>query len=311
MAVLLTACSGDDSPDALTTGAETAAIPVTGITAMLADSDDGTVTRATYGGTWAGSENVAVAMKTPVGTTYTTKNYTTTAAGVLSPKDASNTLYWVSYAGNHTVKAWYFGDGTYYSSCAKSWTVSTTQTTATLQSNDFIYAPATTMKYSDATKKLTFHHQLVKVIVRVKRLAEGVDVTVNSVTMGNSNIVTKGTFAEPATNATDQNHGTWALSTTSTDKKTVTLASTADTDDYKEYTALIIPQTIANGTLFTVNTVMGSLTYTSSLTAEAGKQYLYTFNYTPYGLTVTSTVTPWDSTTAEETNSIYNVAHDN
>lgn len=299
---LLSSCSNDDSPDSQTAVQEKPVAPLTGLTAMLAEADDDVQTRATYGNSWTGGENVALSMKTPVGTTYTTKNYTVTAAGVLSPKSnaAANTNYWVSYSGAHSVKAWYFGDGTYYSSPAKSWSVAASQTAATLQSNDFIYAPATSIKYSDATKALKFYHQLAKVTVRLEPTGDAVNSPISGVKLGSNNVTLTGTFAEPSSG----NYGSWTPGTTAA--STIQMVQTATGTDYTEFTALLIPQTIVAGkVLFTVTNSYGTLTYSAGLdikSSGAGKNYKYTFKYSLYDLVLTSSsITNWGLVTSNKT----------
>lgn len=259
MALVLTAaCTTDELPAArdMMAGQRT-------VLRAVVDDGNGNTTRSTVHGTWNGTEVL------PLSINGTLKKYRLTSAdGTMTPVTDEDSVYWTSSTEEKTFTGWYTGDGTYRDKAPAQWTPAADQSNGALQTFDFLYAPPQTLTWSpDGVYDVKFYHQLARVTVNVK--LKHSSYAVQSVKLGNGNVLVGARFTAP----TDSPYGSWrALTGSSYKNKTVTMDETLSN---RQYSALLIPQALSEGTLITVTAGGRSTTYTGALTAEAGHEYVY------------------------------------
>ncbi len=245
-------------------------------------------------GAWTDGESVAVSDGSSV------KTYTVSANGSggfkMEGSDAANTFYWLIKEEQKTFEAWYLkDDASYLSAKPTSMTVAADQTSADLNTYDLLYANTGTLTAASATvATLSFYHQMARLTVSITKGTGATSETVQSVHLGTGNVALTCSGWEPrASNYTTA--GTGAGWTLGTQNQTVTMKQLSET----EYTCILPPQTIGNGStvLLTVVTYDSpnnrTYTCTGSVTLNAGNHTTLNTTITRTGITIEPSITAW------------------
>lgn len=246
------------------------------------------VTRATTDNTWTGNEVVAVQVG---GVTKKYKPASYSASTTLQATDNEKPFYWQRSDETKEVSAWYLGTD-YQEELPATWTVQSDQRDAGYQESDFLYAPETSIGFVNRnTTSLTFYHQTAKVVINILNADAVTDAAqITDVSLVNMN--TKGNYAAPQGGSTA---GTWSSQSTPAGTgitpKTLAVASDNPDNILKSYTALVIPQDMANKKFIKV-TANGNEYYYTPTTGEAnlqsGKQHTYNITVKKGELEVTA-----------------------
>lgn len=187
---------------------------------------------------------------------------------------------------------------------AYNFTVNGSQTTnANYLESDLVYGYGSALKRQSSAHQITFYHMLSKVIFNIT-LGSGFDsnsgISVTSIKIGS--VITAGTFTPNNTNLATQSERQKmvAAGTTTSD---VTVRSAVEST--YEWDAILVPQSLLGKTITFTLSNNQTMTYTfptkttSGLetSIESGKAYTYTANLSLTGITLTSTITGWESTT--------------
>ena len=159
--------------------------------------------------------------------------------------------------------------------------------TANYKASDLMWAtPLTGVSRENGAQTLSFRHLMSKIEVT---LVQGTGVTADeigaaTITLGNSDLITSGTF----------NTATGEFTAAASGTGTYTIATSAGAAT--PHAAIIVPQNVA-GKALTVTIGETARTYdipegTSFVT---GKKYTYTLTVNKTGLTVSSTISDWDA----------------
>jgi len=221
------------------------------------------------------------AYKAGLSVTYTTGNYTTGSAGVLT-----GGLYYPADNSNIDICAFYPSN---VSSSTTSFSVGNDQKTAALYQNyDLMYATKlTSIPRGSATHGLTFNHALTKIVVTITN-GDGVAASdIPNVTA----VVIKNTLPTAGFTIAAGAVGTITATGTAAD---IDITGTAKTSQ----AGIIVPQTLTAGTAFIAVSYQGA-TYnyelTSDQTFQPGKVYTYALTLNAQGLSLSSTqITNWD-----------------
>lgn len=156
--------------------------------------------------------------------------------------------------------------------------------------SDLLYSATKVYSRQAAPLSLAFEHKLSKVVCTLVAGTGEPDLT--GATVAIVNVETKGTF-----NPSD---GTFTTTTSGAVQSDVTMNSTITSGSY---IAVIPPQTFTKGAQFLKVTVADGGTFyhkipngnsDSDLILAAGNVYTYTITVNKTGLTVTSTISPWE-----------------
>lgn len=166
--------------------------------------------------------------------------------------------------------------------------------------SDLLYAAKKSVAHSKTAVALTFYHMLSKVEVALKAGDGNPDLTGATVTIEGTKLKADFTPAKSATLPTDCADMV-SPTTASNDVAPITIGNATCTDfsspTYNE--AIIVPQTLANGTPFIKVTLSdnASLVYTLEAQTEfkSGKKYIYQITAKKTGLEVTSTIADWEA----------------
>lgn len=286
--VLATSCSGNDEEQAVGQGL----VPIT-LTASVADGPEATRTvgnvvqeslfpnQTTFYAFFPSGACIGDATSS-CGTVFTNNG-----SGGTHP---SHQPFFNDDATQTTVSAYYpySAGGKQVTNATTSFSVETDQTTeANYKASDLLYATATVTKESP-TAELNFTHQLSRIIVKMK--TSGITANV-SVTLNNTMTTTALNDGRPADSPSPRNSATITMGTV-----------TATSADYSYLSAIIIPQTLAEGTTFLTFDVKDYGTFTYEIPA-GGKQFSSGHSYT-YDVTVTSTHAIMMSVSIEDWNTV-------
>lgn len=166
--------------------------------------------------------------------------------------------------------------------------------------SDLLYAAKKSVAHSKTAVALTFYHMLSKVEVALKAGDGNPDLTGATVTIEGTKLKADFTPSKSATLPTDCADMV-SPTTASNDVAPITIGNATCTDfsspTYNE--AIIVPQTLANGTPFIKVTLSdnASLVYTLEAQTEfkSGKKYIYQITAKKTGLEVTSTIADWEA----------------
>ena len=112
---------------------------------------------------------------------------------------------------------------------------------------------------------------------------EDAEINAATVTLGNSDLITSGTFSTTVGTFTAAESGTG----------TYKIATNAGTT---AHAAIVVPQSVAGKLIsVTIGNTTKSYTIPASTTFAAGKVYAYTLTVSKTGLTVTSSINDWTS----------------
>ena len=164
--------------------------------------------------------------------------------------------------------------------------------------SDLLYAAKKSVAHSKTA--LTFYHMLSKVEVALKAGDGNPDLTGATVTIEGTKLKADFTPAKSAPLPTDCANMV-GLTSAGNDAAPITIGNATCTDfsspTYNE--AIIVPQTLANGTPFIKVTLSdnASLVYTLEAQTEfkSGKKYIYQITAKKTGLEVTSTIADWEA----------------
>lgn len=165
--------------------------------------------------------------------------------------------------------------------------------------SDLLYAAQKSVAHSKTAVALTFYHMLSKVEVALKAGDGNPDLTGATVTIEGTKLKADFTPSKSATLPADCADMV-SPTTASNDAAPITIGNATCTDfnspTYNE--AIIVPQTLANGTSFIKVTLSdnASLVYALETQTEfkSGKKYIYQITAKKTGLEVTSTITDWE-----------------
>lgn len=264
----------------------------------------GISTRATTDGTWKTGDKIymQVASKDEYGdesrvnwTNIPILCYTVGSDGkslAFDPDNQRPQPYWTSTGDQKFIRAWYRGDGS--KDLPGDYSVQEDQSSGdNYEKSDFLYAHAT-IGFRDQTKKLTFYHQLAKVVVNIRK-SEEVKFDIRTV---EAIVIKTGNFTLLPV---ESSYGSWNSNTTERNikLKNVQPANKADfgsgeEDALASYEAIVIPQTIDNYTsqdLFSiiVDGYNNDFYYErpdTAITWKPGHVYTYNITITPTGLQV-------------------------
>ena len=216
----------------------------------------------------------------------TMQTYTVAKGGTMNKTDG-NDVYWQASGEKKAIRAWYVGGNTAKTGeLPSSHAVNTDQSKDGYAQSDFLYAGRVS-GFSDGKDgvSLQFYHQVAKVKIQIVRGEDTpANFSVTGLTIGG--VATQGTYAAPTTfvDDDDSHYGTWSVSGQKIEDITPRNANDKDgqTDSkvLATYEAIVIPQTVSNGTkLFTI-TAEGYDSFVYTTTAEKewapGKEYTYT-----------------------------------
>jgi hypothetical protein len=222
-----------------------------------------------------------------------------TGTAMYFPQDGSN----VNIYAFHTTAALGDADANYPSS-PLTHTVQTDQVSeANYAASDLLYAKETDVAKSTNAVNLDFEHLLSKVQIAVKKGAGEPDLTGATVTI-------EGT--KPQATFTPNKSTSFEITATGDAVVPITIAtslaegdiSTDFTTSVKYHDAIIVPQTVDGGESF-IKVVLAnsSVLYyklPAAVTFEKGKKYTYHISVDRSGLTVTSTITPWEAVVGDD-----------
>jgi len=221
------------------------------------------------------------AYKAGLSVTYTTGNYVTGNAGVLT-----GGLYYPADNSNIDICAFYPSN---VSSSTTSFSVGADQTTAAYYQNyDLMYATKlTNIPRGSTTHGLTFNHALSKIVVTITNGSGVASTDIPNV----SAVVIKNTLPTAGFTISAGAVGTITASGTAAD---IAITGTNKTNQ----AGIIVPQTLVAETPFIAVTYQGA-TYnyvlTSDQTFQPGKVYTYALTLNAQGLSLSSTqITNWD-----------------
>lgn len=212
------------------------------------------------------------------------QSYNVSGSGEMD-RTEGNDVFWEESDEEKAIRAWCVPKVTEYQiNPPSSHTVETDQSGEGYAQSDYLYAGCIS-GFADGKDgiNLTFYHQVTKLTIRIVRGGDTpADFSVTGLTIGG--VATEGNFTAPVTfvDNDDSRYGTWS---NTTDVKDITPHET--TADYPDnsgilaaYEAIVIPQTVSNGTkLFTI-TAEGYSDFTYTTTAEKEweprREYTYT-----------------------------------
>lgn len=158
--------------------------------------------------------------------------------------------------------------------------------------SDLMYASLSGVTSTSANHTLEFSHLLSKIIVQLVQgsSVNGSDMATATITLGNGDLVTSGTFTAASGLFSPDASGTG----------TITIATNAGTD---AHAASIVPQSMAGKTInVTINEVTKSYTIAEGVTFLAGYKYTYTLQVGTSELTLVSTqITNWNDNSGGNT----------
>lgn len=166
--------------------------------------------------------------------------------------------------------------------------------------SDLLYAAKKSVAHSKTAVALTFYHMLSKVEVALKAGDGNPDLTNATVTIEGTKL--KADFTPSKSAALPADCADMVSPTTAgNDAAPITIGNATCTDfsspTYNE--AIIVPQTLANGTPFIKVTLSdnASLVYILEAQTEfkSGKKYIYQITAKKTGLEVTSTIADWEA----------------
>lgn len=244
--------------------------------------------------------------------TYARGSYifkTTNTTGSLTPN--GTTPYFPNTGHNVNIYAYYpssFGtttaSSTYtWSEGATTFIVATDQSAAAgYKASDLMYGvPASNpVARTASTIPLTFTHKLAKVIVRIKGDGNGLATSA----LANAIVSMKAMASASVDNTCTPTSVAWNSSTAAAISMGSGSATTIEQVVYYETAAIVVPQTIAanSANVITITLADGAVyayNPTAALTLEAGKVHVFTFTLGLYGISVSTSITPWGSGTGD------------
>lgn len=244
--------------------------------------------------------------------TYARGSYifaTTNTTGGLAP--TGTTPYFPNTGHNVNIYAYYpstFGtttaSSTYtWSEGATTFTVATDQSAAAgYKASDLMYGvPAANPVARTANAiPLTFTHKLAKVIVRIK--GDGNGLATSSLALATVSL--KAMAFASVDNTCTPTSVAWNSSTAAAISMGSGSATTIESVDYYETAAIVVPQNIAanSANVITITLPDGAVynyTPTNALTLETGKVHIFTITLGLYGISVSTSITPWGSGTGD------------
>ena len=279
--LLFGACTSDDE------GGQKGLVPITLTTTTLVNTSLATRTTSTdlQSSQFASGQTFYVHFHNSGTTSIDHATYTADGSGGTT---TTTTPYFTLSGASTDVLAYFPSSVT---EATTSFVVEADQSTdASYRASDLMYASATVPKvYPVSTGALTFAHKMAKIRVNATVNA---GVSVSSVKL--KNIKRQAPFTA-STGAV----GT-AVASGSTD---VTMFTSAGETSNFNCVALVPPQSItANATLVTVTTANHTLVYEvpSAVTFASGYQYVYNVSVFDTQLIVTTNITAWDTTPADQ-----------
>lgn len=278
LALTLTACSSDDAPKGSAIQEIQLFTQVSGSATRAADDAD-----ALQDAQLAGGTTISVKVKENVASPtvdYALALYTADGSGGLSLPAGQKQYYPASGNG---VNIYAF----HPAGAPSAFEVQADQTTADgYRKSDLMYASLTnvTSASTAAQRTLSFSHLLSKVVVTLVAGAgcSADDLASATVTLGNGDLVTSGTFTAATGSFTPATSGTG----------TITLAENAGT---ASHTAIVVPQAVSGRK---INVTMNSITRSYTITTPpfaAGTKYAYTLQVGFSGIVLVSTqINAWD-----------------
>lgn len=210
--------------------------------------------------------------------TYALATYTADGTGGLTPSAAQ---YYPASGSAVTIKAYHPANAT------ESFSVQTDQSgNDNYNASDLMWAtPLTGVTSTSDNHTLSFSHLMSKIVVTLAKGTGMEDAEINAatVTLGNSDLITSGTFSTTVGTFTAAESGTG----------TYKIATNAGTT---AHAAIVVPQSVAGKLIsVTIGNTTKSYTIPASTTFAAGKVYAYTLTVSKTGLTVTSSINDWTS----------------
>lgn len=243
-------------------------------------------TRVTVDNEWAGSEEVSVQVYDnytsgePQWSNVWAQQYKVAKDGTMTRKSGYD-VYWQTSGEQKAIRAW-FVPGRQGQSPPSLHIVNDDQSNLGYANSDYLYAGCISgfAEGKDGIN-LTFYHQVAKLSIRIVR-GEDTPAGFSVSDLKINSVATQGAFTAPTTSVDDDSrYGTWS-NTTRVENITPRKASSdsEDSNVLAAYEAIVIPQTVSNGTkLFTI-TAEGYSDFTYTTTAEKewkpGREYTYT-----------------------------------
>lgn len=161
--------------------------------------------------------------------------------------------------------------------------------------SDLLYAASDDVARTKSVVPLTFYHLLSKLELKIVKSAEITD-NVTKVTL--DGVAVGGTFT-PGSDLSTQEVRT-AMIAAGAETATMTLGA-AMTDGSSTNDAIVVPQAVGGKTMTFTLASGGELVYTipADKTFESGKKHVYTVTLKGTGLSVESTIEPWDGSEEE------------
>lgn len=281
----LTGCSKDDVTGQCLPDGE---YPLIFTATVEGQTDAKAATRATSDNTWAGNEEVAVQVGSEI------RRYTAAVDGALT---STTPFYWQSSTEAKIVSAWCAS--TYSAARPTEMSVQADQSGTGYLESDLLYAGFTPMAYN-ATKKLTFKHLPVKVVIN---LTNGTGVTTDAVRDATVTLVNQTLTSGRISYNPPSDVATVAIATSGTDAITPQ-STTAASGYFRSMQALLVPQECSEKQFIKI-TAAGSDYYytpkTGEATLTAGHQYTYHITVNKNSLSVSlSSSTEWENRGDEE-----------
>lgn len=277
LVLMLTACSSDSD---LQTPAEKEILLFSQVAGVTRAADNAANLQVTQ---LANGTKITVKVKENAAAPsvdYPLATYTADGSGGLSLPEGVK-LYYPANGNGVNIYAWHpMGVG-------QTFEVQTDQKTdANYIKSDLMWASLSniTADSSPAQRTLVFRHQLSKIVVVIQKSTDfsETDLASATLTLGNDNLITSGSFTAATGTFTPASSGTG----------TITLAENAGT---ATYTAIVVPQAISGKK---INLSIGDLSSSYSISTESflpGKRYTYvlTVGFSGKISLITSEITDW------------------
>ena len=158
--------------------------------------------------------------------------------------------------------------------------------------SDLLYAASDDVARTKSAVTLTFYHMLSKLELKIVKSAEITD-NITKVTL--DGVAVSGTFTPAADADLTEQANRAAMIAAGDETATMTLGA-AMTDGSSTNDAIVVPQPIGGKTMTFTLESGGELVYTipADKTFESGKKHVYTVTLKGTGLSVESTIEPWD-----------------
>ena len=165
--------------------------------------------------------------------------------------------------------------------------------------SDLLYAASDNVSRTKSAVPLTFYHMLSKLELKIVR-GEGVTDAVEKVTLGG--VAVGGTFTPAEGADLTQRTARAAMIAAGEQSATMTLGGAFWDEGIKTTNdAIVVPQSIGGKTMTFTLASGGELVYTipEGKAFESGKKHVYTVTLKGTGLSVESTIEPWDGSDGE------------